>query len=150
MTEQTIRDRILILIERLADGVNIRFAEMIGATSKNIDDWVNKGHTPKGEQLLKFYSKLNINLNWLLAGDGEMFLKKKEYPLGEDKPLHSPVIEAMIEYGYTKEEREYSHKLFHIFQDKDESAVNAIKTSIDAFIKTPDKRKIAEKKNKAG
>ena len=151
MTNETARDRILKLIKLLADDNNSRFAKMLDLYPSNIDVWVNKNSIPSGEHLQKFHDKLNININWLLTGDGEMFNKKKlaEYAAAGVEP-HAVVGDVMTEYGFDKEKREYVHKLLHIFQDKEESAIIAIKSSIDAFIKTPDRKKDAVKKTKAG
>ena len=71
-----VRDRILMLIDRLANGNKSKFAEMPKVHSKNIDDWVNKGHVLGGKNLQNLYSKLDVNINWLLTGEGEMFVKR--------------------------------------------------------------------------
>lgn len=141
MTTQTIRDRILLLIKLLADDTKRRLAEMLEVSPSNIDAWINRDYAPQKEHLLKFHNKLNINLNWLLAGEGEMFVKK-------DQPLM--VSEALAEYGYDKEEREYIQKLIQIFRDKKGDTVHLIKNSIDAFLQMPDKDKTLVKKSKAG
>ena len=142
MTDKPLLSRLLLLIDDLTEGNKKKFAEMLGVSPTHIDHWVNRGSLPNAEQLENIHRKLNVNLNWLLTGKGEMFVKKKlqDYPTSEEHPLHSPVMEIMIEYGYSKEAREYAHKLFHIFSDKDNSAVNAIKTSIDAFLEMPNKK----------
>lgn len=103
MTEETIRDRILLLIKIHADSVNKRFAEMLDVTPKNIDDWVNKGYTPHGEQLLKFYSKLNININWLLTGEGSRFVEYKPY-IVEYETAFGMDAELLINYKQLSKE----------------------------------------------
>ncbi len=149
MTVQTVRDRILILIKLLADDTKSRLAEMLEVTPTNIDDWVNKGYAPQREQLLKFYDKLNINLNWLLTGDGEMFNKHATAGIkqGEKRPLMGH--EALAEYGYDKEEREYIDKLIKIFRTKDAGTKSAIMQNIDTFMKVPEEQTM-EKIKKAG
>ena len=149
MTVQTVRDRILILIKLLADDTKSRLAEMLEVTPTNIDDWVNKGYAPQREQLLKFYDKLNINLNWLLTGDGEMF--NKHAPTGIKQWKKRPLIghEALAEYGYDKEEREYIDKLIKIFRTKDAGTKSAIMQNIDTFMKVPEEQTM-KKTKKAG
>jgi len=141
LTEQTVRDRILTLIKLLADDTKRRLAEMLGVTPTHIDGWINRSSIPGGEQLQKFHDKLNVNINWLLTGEGEMFVRK-EAPLA--------VHEALAGYGYNSEEREYIDKLIKILRTKQDKTTIAIKQNIDAFLDNPDKAKEPVKKTKAG
>jgi len=142
LTTETVKDRVLILIKLLADDTKSRFAKMLELYPSNIDAWVNQNNIPGGEHLLKFHDKLNINLNWLLIGEGEMFCKKEQPSFAVHEPL--------AEYGYNKEEREYIDKLIKILRTKQDKTTVAIKQNIDAFLDNPDKVKEPVKKTKAG
>src|SRR3989304_1058335 len=101
---------------------------MLGVSPTHIDNWINRGSLPNANQLTNIYQKLNINLNWLLTGEGEMFIKK-------ESPL--TVHEALVGYGYNLKEREYIDKLVTIFRTKDTDTKIAIMQNIDTFLKVP-------------
>ena len=122
---------------------------MLDLYPSNIDVWVNKNSIPSGEHLQKFHDKLNININWLLTGEGEKFIKSRVgYAHQKEQP--SMVRKALEEYGYDKEERAYIDKLIKILRTKQDKTVLAIKQNIDAFLDNPDKAKEPVKKTKAG
>lgn len=148
MTTQTVRDRILTLIKLLADDTKSRLAEMLGINPANIHDWVNRDRIPGGEHLQTFHDKLNVNINWLLTGEGEMFVSRVGY--AHQKESVPIVLEPLAQYGYDKEEREYMDKLVTIIRTKQDKTVIAIKQNIDAFLDNPDKAKEPVKKTKAG
>ena len=128
MTDSPFVIRLETLINDIAEGKKIKFAEMLGVSPTHIDNWINRGSLPNANQLTNIYQKLNINLNWLLTGEGEMFVKK-EYPL--------TVHEALVGYGYNLKEREYIDKLVTIFRTKDTDTKIAIMQNIDTFLKVP-------------
>jgi len=128
LTDKPILDRLLLLIDEFTKGNKKKFAEMLGVSPTHIDNWINRGSLPNANQLTNIYQKLNINLNWLLTGEGEMFVKK-EYPL--------TVHEALVGYGYNLKEREYIDKLVTIFRTKDTDTKIAIMQNIDTFLKVP-------------
>ena len=142
MTNKPLLDRLLLLINDLTDGNKKRFAEMLEVTPSYIDRWTNQGILPSAEQLTNIHDKLNININWLLTGEGAKYIKKEEQVL--------QVAEELAPYGYSKEEKQYIDRLIKILRTKQDGTVTAIKQNIDAFLTTPDKKKDLVKKTKAG
>ena len=142
MTNKPLLDRLLLLINDLTDGNKKRFAEMLEVTPSYIDRWTNQGILPSAEQLTNIHDKLNININWLLTGEGSKYIKKEEQVL--------QVAEELAPYGYSKEEKQYIDRLIKILRTKQDGTVTAIKQNIDAFLTTPDKKKDLVKKTKAG
>lgn len=141
MTNKPLLDRLLLLINDLTGGNKKRFAEMLGISPPQIDHWINRGSLPSAEHLANLHNKLYISINWLLTGEGEIFVKK-------EAPMMAH--EALAEYGYDKEKREYIDKLIKILRTKQDKTVIAIKQNIDAFLDNPDKAKEPVKKTKAG
>ena len=137
MTDSPFVIRLKELIKDLADGVNLRFAGMIGLHSSYIDRWINQGGLPSAEHLENIHRKLNINLNWLLTGEGSRYIKKEERVFN--------VAEELAPYGYSKEEKQYIDRLIKILRTKQDGTVIAIKQNIDAFLTTPNKQKALKK-----
>lgn len=51
-----------------------KFAESIGVSSGNVSDWFNKPNSkPSADVLSRICEVYNVNLNWLLTGEGPMF-----------------------------------------------------------------------------
>lgn len=149
MTTKPLLDRLLSLINELTDGNKKRFAETLGIKPENVNRWINEGSLPSAEHLSNLKNKLNININWLLTGEGEKFIKSRVgYAHQKEQP--SMVRKALEEYGYDKEERAYIDKLIKILRTKQDKTVLAIKQNIDAFLDNPDKAKEPVKKTKAG
>lgn len=63
--------RIKNLVDYFADGVNTRFAELIGTSEANIRNYRN-GKMPKFDFIYNICTKLEINYEWFIAGKGEM------------------------------------------------------------------------------
>ena len=128
MTDKPILDKLLLLIDEFTKGNKKKFAEILKVTPSYIDRWINQGILPSAKQLTNIHDKLKININWLLTGEGEMFIKK-------ESPL--TVHEALVGYGYNLKEREYIDKLVTIFRTKDTDTKIAIMQNIDTFLKVP-------------
>ena len=147
MTDSPFVIRLETLINDIAEGKKIKFAEMLGVSPAYIDRWTNQGSLPSAEHLANIHDKLNININWLLTGEGEKFIKSRVgYAHQKEQP--SMVRKALEEYGYDKEEREYIDKLITIFRTKDAGTKSAIIQNIDTFLRVPAAEKA--KKTKAG
>jgi len=147
LTTKPLLDRLLSLINELTDGNKKRFAETLGIKPENVNRWINEGSLPSAEHLSNLKNKLNININWLLTGEGEKFIKSRVgYAHQKEQP--SMVRKALEEYGYDKEEREYIDKLITIFRTKDAGTKSAIIQNIDTFLRVPAAEKA--KKTKAG
>ena len=65
------RGRLDILIRDLAGGKENLLAKLLGIKPENINKWTNRGSLPSAEQLENISRKLNVDVNWLLTGEGE-------------------------------------------------------------------------------
>ena len=128
MTDKPILDRLLLLIDEFTKGNKKKFAERLEISPTSINSWINEGYLPRTEHLANIQEKLGVNLNWLLTGEGEMFVKKE---------ASLTVHEAFAVYGYNLKEREYIDKLVTIFRTKDTDTKIAIMQNIDTFLKVP-------------
>ena len=66
-----------VLLQELLDALKLskkKFAETIGASQGNVSDWFNKPNAkPSIDALKRISDTHNVNLNWLITGEGEMF-----------------------------------------------------------------------------
>lgn len=73
-TQQPVHERLNFLIERLASGVQARFAERVGVPTGTIGDILGKKKSKPGFELtgkiLQAYPE--VNERWLLTGEGKM------------------------------------------------------------------------------
>lgn len=138
MTDKAFIDRIWSIIREV--GTQSDLAEIIGTSQGTVGGWVNRGSFPSTEHLANLKEKLNININWLITGQGPRYIESR---VG----YAHQVAEEQAEYGHSKEEHEYTVKLVKIMRTKMDGTVLAIKQNIDAFLTTPDREE--EKKNKA-
>lgn len=53
----------------------IEFAKELGIKRNTASAYENNSIIPSGKVLLKFYKKFNVNINWLLSGEGDPYLK---------------------------------------------------------------------------
>lgn len=81
MSDNEVVTRIKLLIDERAAGVKKDFAEALGVWPSQIDNWVNKGGLPSAEHLANFAKKLNVNINWLLTGEGPMYIEDSHSPM---------------------------------------------------------------------
>jgi transcriptional regulator with XRE-family HTH domain len=59
----------------------IEFAQLLGASQSNISKYERDELRPTCDFLLGLNKKLNININWLLTGSGNMFVNNPEYEI---------------------------------------------------------------------
>jgi len=104
--QNSVQNRLKFLIDSLK--INIKeFSIKTGIPYRTIQDYLLGKRMPGGENLQKICTHLGINLNWLLTGEGEPFLKKEEKPLiAAEKPfeyaseyVYIPVAEGHISAG---------------------------------------------------
>ncbi|EIE03244.1 bacteriophage CI repressor protein [Leptospira licerasiae serovar Varillal str. VAR 010] len=70
-------ERIALLIQAL--GITQRkFAENIGVTPAFVNDVINRGKSFSQETIVKISFKFRVDINWLLTGEGEMFIPSAE------------------------------------------------------------------------
>lgn len=61
--------------------------EILGINFQHVSKYERAEFVPTFENLIKLINHFSININWLLTGNGPMYLKPtKEYPILEDRP----------------------------------------------------------------
>ena len=73
------------------------FAKSLGISVGNISDIMNAKINPSSQSLQKMAEVYHINLNWLLTGDGEMFIKTA------DAPTKIPIYDIKASAGFGKD-----------------------------------------------
>lgn len=79
---ETIFDRISTIVEKFGNGKNTVFASLIGVSEANIRNY-KSGVMPKADFLEKIARNFDININWLLTGEGNML---NEEPKNDKMP----------------------------------------------------------------
>ena len=54
------------------------FSKRIGVARSQVSSWKSGVHSPSGTALKMMESEFNLNTSWLLTGEGEMLLSRKE------------------------------------------------------------------------
>ncbi len=72
LNQTSIGDRIRIIRGSLGQ---LEFAKEIGIKRNTVSSYENNNIIPSGKVLLKLYNKFNANINWLLSGEGDPYLK---------------------------------------------------------------------------
>ena len=75
---ETIHERITELVNAFGNGKNTAFASLIGSNEANVRGY-RTTVMPKFDFLEKIARSLDINLKWLLTGEGTMIIKRNEY-----------------------------------------------------------------------
>jgi transcriptional regulator with XRE-family HTH domain len=57
------------------DRSQAEFATLIGSTKQNISKYEMNSMMPGGEVLLRMAQVLNVNINWLLTGEGSAYIE---------------------------------------------------------------------------
>lgn len=70
------KERLAELIKELGI-LKKNFAEEIGVSTGNLSDWLRGKTEPSAKALARISEKYNVNLNWLVAGKGPMFLEAR-------------------------------------------------------------------------
>lgn len=90
--DETIFDRISTIVEKFGNGKNTVFASLIGVSEANVRNYKN-GVMPKADFLEKIARSFDININWLLTGEGNMLRteSEKEENIPVAHPSDSPM-----------------------------------------------------------
>lgn len=80
----SIKERLRLVIESQNTTVK-DFAELVDTPLRTLHNYLNSGKEPSSEFLSKVAEKLNINLNWLLLNQGEMYIADKGATLNADE-----------------------------------------------------------------
>lgn len=68
----SINNRVCLIIEQLGGSIT-KFSERSGINYRSVQNYMRGDREPNSEAYLKF-AQLGININWLLTGEGEMFI----------------------------------------------------------------------------
>ena len=71
----TIGDRIRYIRGSLTQP---EFGEKLGVGRNNVYLWETNQNMPQAETLLRIYKEYGVNINWLLSGEGEPYIKKSK------------------------------------------------------------------------
>lgn len=89
-----------VLITELLSSLNIskkRFADAIGVSPGNVSDWLNRDNArPSIDALRRISQAFNVNLNWLVTGEGSMYNNE---PARTHEPMIRIDVEASIAAG---------------------------------------------------
>lgn len=90
--DETIFDRISTIVEKFGNGKNTVFASLIGVSEANVRNYKN-GVMPKADFLEKIARSFDVNINWLLTGEGNMLRteSEKEENIPVAHPSDSPM-----------------------------------------------------------
>lgn len=74
-----------------------KFAEQLKLSQGNVSDWFNRpGYRPSIDALKRISDTYNVNLNWLVTGEGEMFndtlARGSDHLPGSIKMISIPVV----------------------------------------------------------
>lgn len=72
------------------------FALKLGISPRAYVNYERGERKPPYEVLIQLYETLDVNLNWLITGKGEMFNKQ---PSASNDELEQKVVEVMKKYG---------------------------------------------------
>ena len=77
------RDIVIALVEKYANGKNAQFAKLLGVSPQTISAWISRNTL---DYDLIFTKCGGLSPQWLLTGEGEMFMQKgeKKIPLYDD------------------------------------------------------------------
>lgn len=84
------KDRLLELVDKLEGGNAAKFAKKAGIPQSTFHNYL-QGQSLKSDNIVRITERFNVNLNWLLTGEGRMFkedeVKSPESGYtGESKP----------------------------------------------------------------
>lgn len=89
---------------RLKLGYNlIQMAETLQIEPNTYKGYEYKTKNLPCEFLIQLIKKLNVNINWLLIGEGEMFVKQPKTDENTQKELENIVINILKEKNIIKE-----------------------------------------------
>jgi len=97
--QNNISKRLKILIDLL--GLSLKdFSRKTGIPYPTLLDYLADKRTPGGDNLQKIAMQLHVNLNWLLTGEGEPFIKSKPVLPEEAMPTRKIPVLGKIPAGF--------------------------------------------------
>lgn len=90
----TFAERMRILINEKTGGNSSAFAKKAGIPPATLHNYLS-GRLPQAEQLINIREAYNVNLNWLLTGEGDPFfddlvIREEQKPLNAEQQCLSP------------------------------------------------------------
>ena len=75
-TQMNTSERLKQIME--VKGINLKtFSEKADIPYRTLQNYILSGREPNAEALMKLHTHLGINLNWLVSGEGEMFISRE-------------------------------------------------------------------------
>lgn len=68
------KNRLKEIVDEFGNGKNATFARLIDIPRATFQRYVDKGEINKTEHLIKISDELEINIHWLVTGDGPKYL----------------------------------------------------------------------------
>jgi len=84
-----IKDQLQSLITTVSEGNVSKFARRAGIVPNTVHNYL-KGRPPNSDFLVEIQKTYRVNLNWLLTGEGEMFLNGRAPPVVSDGIYRGP------------------------------------------------------------
>lgn len=90
------KTRILEIIQAL--GISgAEFAKEIKISTGNLSDWTKGRVAPTTAALIRILQRYRVNINWLLSGEGEMFLSDAPIPIKHQVKSNEDLIKLLEE-----------------------------------------------------
>lgn len=100
-----------------AKGFNLKtFAEQADIPYRTLQNYILSGREPSAEALMKLHTRLGINLNWLVSGNGEMLTDKTDTL---DLTQLEKELLASFQSCDSSTQRKINLAIFAIAQDKE-------------------------------
>lgn len=84
------------LLTELLSSLNIskkKFAEQLGLSQGNVSDWFNRpGYRPSIDALKRISDTFNVNLNWLVTGEGHIYNVPAPARVNHSSVISLPVV----------------------------------------------------------
>lgn len=77
-------DRLNFLVEKLADGNQRAFARKCKIAPNTFNRYAN-GREPKISYLVPIWETYNVNLHWLITGEGNIYIKNSDNNIKRDE-----------------------------------------------------------------
>lgn len=92
MAFMTLKNRIQHIILNHCNRSNKVFANRINIATSTIQSWDDE-HFPKGDILHRIHKEFDVNINWLLTGEGAPYIKKDRKEIAPPGMIREPPAE---------------------------------------------------------
>ncbi len=77
------------------------FSDASGVAYRSLQNYLNGEREPNTESLVKLSTQMGINLNWLLTGDGNMYISEDSFSQSNEY-AYIPVYDVEVSAGHGK------------------------------------------------